>query len=255
MKNVIRRLFNGVCRLASRGAFPGSEGLTREKIAGRYLKGNGIEIGALHKPLRVPPAAKVKYLDRMSSEALRKHYPELNDVPLVPVDIIDDGETLSSIDDQSLDFVIANHFLEHCQNPIDAAANMIGKLRKNGVLYMAVPDKRFSFDRGRPITGIGHLVKDFEEGPEWSRRAAFEEYVKFADRMQDETEAKKRVAYYMDIDYSIHYHVWTEFEIMELIVFLRKNLDIPFDVELVFMHEAEVIVILRKNGAGEDTKG
>jgi len=27
-----------------------------------------------------------------------------------------DGETLSSISDDSVDFVIANHMIEHCQN-------------------------------------------------------------------------------------------------------------------------------------------
>ncbi len=74
-------------------------GLDREAIAAHYLRGEGIEIGALHNPLRLPRAAHVRYVDRMSREDLRKHYPELSRRDLVPVDIIDDGERLSTLQD------------------------------------------------------------------------------------------------------------------------------------------------------------
>ncbi len=89
--------------------------ITRDTVAATYIQGNGIEIGALHNPLRVPPGVKVAYVDRLSVQDLRKHYPELNDKELVNVDIIDDGEKLSTIADASTDFVIANHFIEHTQ--------------------------------------------------------------------------------------------------------------------------------------------
>ena len=44
--------------------------------------------------------------------------------PFVPVGCIDDGERLGKIADASQDFVIANHFLEHCQDPILALLNI-----------------------------------------------------------------------------------------------------------------------------------
>ena len=221
--------------------------LSREDIAGRYLNGDGIEIGALHKPLKVSPSTSVKYLDRMSAESLRQHYPELNELPIVPVDIIDDGETLATISDASQNFVIANHFFEHCQNPIQAISNMLRVLRHDGVLYLSIPDKRYTFDRDRPVTKLSHLIKDYSEGPEWSRKPAFKEYVRFVDKIEDETEAQKKVAHYLAMDYSIHYHVWTEIEMLELLVFLSQNLEIPFLVELVVKNDIEVIMILRKD--------
>jgi len=221
--------------------------LSREDIARRYLNGSGIEIGALHKPLKVSPSTRVKYLDRMSAESLRQHYPELNELPIVPVDIIDDGETLATISDASQDFVIANHFFEHCQNPIKAVSNMLRVLRHDGVLYLSIPDKRYTFDRDRPVTKLAHLIKDYSEGPDWSRKPAFEEYVRFVDKIKDETEAQKKVAHYLAMDYSIHYHVWTEIEMLELLVFLNQNLKIPFFVELVVKNDIEVIMILRKD--------
>lgn len=241
--NIIRRVIDRFC---SPGSSANDRGLSREGIAERYLTGDGIEIGALHNPLKVPAAAKVKYLDRMPSEMLRKHYPELDGMPLVSVDVIDDGENLATVSDLSLDFVIANHFIEHCQNPIKAVTNMLRVLRDNGVLYLSIPDKRYTFDRARPVTAMDHIIRDYYEGPEKSRKSTFEEWVRFVNDIKDETMAEKKVAYLMGIDYSIHYHAWTEIEMMELIVFLRKNLGIPFVVELIFKNDIEVIMILRK---------
>ena len=89
------------------------ENALRRQIAWRYLSGNGIEVGALHSPLEVPSNATVRYVDRMPVDEVRKQYPELAEYHLVEVDIIDDGEILSSIADSSVDFVIANHMIEH----------------------------------------------------------------------------------------------------------------------------------------------
>jgi predicted SAM-dependent methyltransferase len=220
--------------------------LSREGLAARYLSGDGIEIGALHMPLLIPASAKVRYLDRMSEADARKHYPELIGWPLVHVDIIDDGEKLETVKDLSLDFVIANHFLEHCQNPIYAVSNMLRVLKKRGVLFLTIPDMRFTFDKKRPVTPIEHLVKDYREGPENSRRSAFEEYVRCVDGIEDPKQAGERVKHYMDIDYSIHFHAWTEFEMLELLAFLKKDLAFVFDVEMVFKRDYEIIMILRR---------
>src|SRR5206468_5202374 len=107
----------------------GAARFDRRSVAAHYISGSGIEIGALHNPLEVSRSAKVRYVDRMSAEALREHYPELKDKALVHVDIIDDGETLGTVGDATQDFVIANHFLEHCQNPLLTLRNIFRKLR------------------------------------------------------------------------------------------------------------------------------
>ena len=84
------------------------EVISREVVANTYLSGTGIEVGALHNPLRVPDSAKGLYVDKLLVEGLRKHYPELNDVELVNVDIMADGERREMIGDETQDFVIAN---------------------------------------------------------------------------------------------------------------------------------------------------
>jgi predicted SAM-dependent methyltransferase len=179
---------------------------------------------------------------------LRKEYPELDAVDLVNVDILADGERLESIADQSQDFVIANHFIEHCQDPIAAILNMFRVLKPTGVLYLAIPDKRNSFDSERPVTPLSHLLRDHTEGPEWSRSQHFEEWTRLVAKVTDDAEVKRRVAELARTNYSIHFHVWTPIEMMELILAIRKMTE--FEVELFYEHGAEAICILRKAAVG-----
>ena len=144
--------------------------LSREFIAACHIRGDGIEVGALQAPLPLPPAARVKYVDRMANERLRAHYPELSGQPLVDVDVVDDGETLASFADASLDFVVANHFLEHCQDPIATFASFLRVLRPGGIVYAAVPDKRHTFTSDRATTTLEHLLRDHRDGPTTSRQ-------------------------------------------------------------------------------------
>lgn len=221
--------------------------MNQYSVASMYIKGSGIEIGALHNPLRITSSAKVKYVDRMTITELRKQYPELDTQELVDIDIIDDGEQLTKIIDSTQDFVIANHFLEHCQNPIGAIRNMLRVLKQGGILYLSIPDKRYSFDTDRPITSIDHLLKDYYEDPEWSKRQHLEEWVKHIDKIKDDAEAEQRILHLMNLDYSIHYHAWTQTEMLELIVTLKKRLQFNFEVALICKNMGEVIIILRKN--------
>ncbi|MDO8444899.1 MAG: methyltransferase domain-containing protein [Deltaproteobacteria bacterium] len=229
-----------------RGRSVETEVITRDLIANTYLNGAGIEIGALHNPLRVPGHVRVKYVDRMPAEDLRKHYPELGTHNLVKIDVIDDGERLAGFEDQSQDFVIANHFLEHSQNPIGVVNNQLRVIKSNGILYLAIPDKRYTFDIDRPVTSFEHLVRDFEDGPGWSRRQHFEEWVTLVGKTQGIEEIARRTNQLLEIDYSIHYHVFTASEIMEFFSRLKRYVKYAFETELMFKNNAEVIVILRR---------
>lgn len=220
--------------------------LSRELIAETYLRGEGIEIGALHNPLKVPASANIKYVDRLGVPQLREQYPELNDKELVEVDILDDGERLSTIPDSSQDFVIANHFVEHCQDPIGAVLAMFRVLKPDGILYLAIPDKRCCFDSDRPVTPVDHLIRDHVEGPEWSRGQHFEEWVRLVNKISDENEAQEKIAELSGKNYSIHFHAWTPFEMLEFFVTLRKMT--PFEIDLCLHHDGvEVIFILRNS--------
>ncbi|HEX4435956.1 MAG TPA: class I SAM-dependent methyltransferase [Solirubrobacteraceae bacterium] len=218
----------------------------RRRLAGRYLRGKGVEIGALHAPLPTPARAEVSYVDRMTVADLRRHYPELADERLVEVDIVDDGERLLTQDDASADFVIANHFIEHTEDPIGTLANHLRVLRPGGVLFMGVPDRRFTFDCNRPATGLAHLVADHERGPAASRRMHFEEWAKLVEGVPAE-QVQPRARELEAENYSIHFHVWTAPEFAELLEYGREQARLPFSVETVQPNEHEFIVILRRD--------
>lgn len=222
----------------------------RQELASQYLQGSGLEIGALHNGLWVPRGVRVQYVDRMSVADLRRQYPELNGHPLIEADILDDGEKLATVSDGSQDFIIANHFLEHSQNPIGTMERHLQVLKPNGILYLAVPDKRWTFDVRRPLTPLEHLVRDYEEGSDWSFEDHFREWVELVEKQTDPDLVDERVRQLIAMNYSIHFHVWTQWALVELLLDLRRRLAIAFEIETVVLNRrrsfAESIVILRK---------
>lgn len=218
--------------------------LNREGLASIYLRGNGIEVGALHSPLKVPSDAKVRYVDLKMPEELQKFYVGLTDIK-VP-DILTDGEKLTGVKDESQDFVIANHLLEHCEDPIGTIENFLRVVKRNGILFLALPDKRFTFDARRPLTTFEHLLRDYREGGEWSRFGHHEEVHRLIFGITDE----KQVRRHMETMADTHYHVWTQIEMLEMVVRLRRELAFDFELETFLNHPPlEAILIIRKGAA------
>lgn len=217
-------------------------------MAREYLRGQGLEIGALHLAMELPVNSHARYVDRMSIPDLLRQYPELAEHPLVPVDIIDNGETLATIPSASQDFVIASHFIEHTQDPIGSLENWLRVLKPGGIAFIIVPHKAHTFDKDRPTTSLAHLQRDHSEGPQWSRRAHFEEWVRLVNRL-NESEVDAFVEKIMAMDYSIHFHVWTELEFLEMLHYCFQELKFPGSLEMFRKNEMEFIVILRKQPA------
>lgn len=134
--------------------------LQTKYLVKKNIYGHGIETGALYNPLWVLLNMEVKYVYRYSKSTLISKYLELGKLNLINVNIVDDGEKLSTIPDNSLDFIIYNHMLEHCQNPIGTIRNHIVKLKRGGILYYAIPNKNFTFDKLRKLTNFKHLLND-----------------------------------------------------------------------------------------------
>jgi len=180
----------------------------------------------------------------MTVAGLRQHYPELANAPLVETDIVDDGETLATIADATQDFVIANHFIEHCENPLLTFRNLLRVLKPGGIVFMAVPDKRFTFDVDRPCTTLDHVLRDFSEGPEWSKRQHYEEWSRLVNKHTDPSEVNAEAQHLIDMKYSIHFHVWSAPELLELVQALRRI--VQFELELFLRNGMESLIILRK---------
>jgi glycosyltransferase involved in cell wall biosynthesis/SAM-dependent methyltransferase len=216
-----------------------------------FIKGRGIEVGALQNPLPVSEATQVRYVDRLSKEDLYRHYPELMQYNLVDPDILDNGEDLSTLADCSQDFVIANHFLEHCENTLKALRSFARVLRPGGRVFIALPDKRFTFDQNREVTTLAHSIADYAYGAAISRRVHFQEWASLVEPFfgrcyKSGEEMEARTDQLMKEDYSIHFHCWTPNEVHELLEYAIDKLCFPFAVEYFLSTEEEMILILRR---------
>lgn len=74
---------------------------------------------------------------------------------------IEEGANLSVIKDDTYDFILASHSLEHIANPLKALKEWLRVLKRGGVLLAILPDKRYTFDHKRPVTAFGHLLEDY----------------------------------------------------------------------------------------------
>ena len=223
----------------------------REDLARRWLTGNGIEVGALHKPLPVPAGVGVSYVDRMSTAELHGHYPEIPVMSLVPVDRVDDGERLETFGDSSQDFIIGNHLLEHCENPIGVLSAWMRVLKPGGIVYMAVPDKRFTFDSRRLSTDWPHLLADRHDGGISSRAGHYREWAEMVEGLIGSAAAVRAQAL-MAARYSIHFHVWTTTTLMAFLERCSHGLQLGFALREKVRNGAETLVVLQKLGAAQD---
>jgi len=215
----------------------------RRRLARRYIRGEGIEIGGLNEPLRLPRGASARYVDRLGTAALRERFPELAGEELVEVDVVDEGETLGTFANGSQDFVVANHFLEHTEDPIAALASQLRVLRLGGIAFLAIPDKRFTFDREREPTTVEHVLRDHGGGPAASRRAHYEDWAAHVVWADDPVAEGARLD---EAGAEIHFHVWTREGFGELLTRARDVLNMPFDLLALEPNRHEFIVILRK---------
>jgi SAM-dependent methyltransferase len=250
MHKVLRRKVRRAKDAARKVVYPSERRhvAVRRHLAGRYLSGDGLEVGALHLPLRLPRGARARYVDRMGVDDLRAHYPELDEYELVTPDFIDDGEGLTSVPSGSMDFVVVNHLIEHCQDPIGALEAQARVLREDGILYLAAPDRRRTdFDRNRPETPLEHLVRDYEEGPEWSRAQHYEEWTRLAIGVPADEVAEHAAQLEAD-DYSIHFHTFTLSSFLGLLLRCREAYGLPLEVVATETNNHEFIVIARRLG-------
>jgi hypothetical protein len=233
--------------------------LDRHWISNHYIKGNGIEIGAHHFPFPLnKQVTKTTYIDKWSKPELIKLFPEIQNKKTIPeTQLIENGETLKSIPNESQDFVLASHVFEHFESPYTGLENHLRVLKKDGIIFYAIPEMSQTFDKNRKPTAHDHVTYDYHADPKRSlappteRELSFwesclvehhKEFCKVVDGIDlTDEQALKSIREGRDV----HYHCWDEKGILEL--FARHPITrYSFKIELYAHAGHEVFVVLKK---------
>jgi SAM-dependent methyltransferase len=145
-------------------AFPGhGAGLNyRQKLVGLLdLSGTGAELGPLNIPMLSKDECRVLYLDHLDTAGLKEKYGGLAGIVEIDRPMVGDSieETLEA--DAPLDFIVTSHVMEHVPNPIRWMREAASVLRVGGLLAIAIPDRRFTFDMFREESRASDLVDAF----------------------------------------------------------------------------------------------
>lgn len=131
--------------------------------------GRGLEIGALMKPIVTKDMGRIEYVDRASTEELRRWYANQGHVDpsdLVEVDHIWGAQTLLDCvgGERRYDYVVASHVMEHVPDLLGWLQEIASVLVDGGVASLAVPDKRYTFDVLRRTSSASELVDAYVRG-------------------------------------------------------------------------------------------
>jgi len=142
--------------------------------------------------------------------------------------------------------VIANQVLEHLENTLQALQSMLRVVKKGGVVFLSLPDKRFTFDVDRPATRFAHVLEDYRSGAQVSRESHYREWIELVEKLPL-AQIPERLNVLMNVlNYPIHFHAWTPFELFELFEQARTVLPYSYEIECFKANEAEALFVLRR---------
>ncbi len=227
--------------------------LTARDTATRWCRGLGVEIGAFKSPI---PGIQPIYVDKFTNYANEpthaQYFGEATELPFAS---------------ESLDYVASSHVLEHTANPVKALNEWHRVLKPGGVVYMVVPDKRFTFDLPRETTSATHMIEDFLNGVDDTDPTHIEDFVyginwsEFSPNdspeegkaKRDELAASYKWATAHQNIINIHFHVFTEQSLLDLINAVNESPSVPhcWTIEKTATRFPEetpngILVVLRK---------
>jgi SAM-dependent methyltransferase len=127
----------------------------------------GLEIGALCDPVVPRDCSGISYVDHLDTAGLRKKYekdPHVDIERIVPVRYVwTGGPLVDVVGSKRFDYVVASHVAEHVPDLIGWFKHIAQVLRAGGLLALAVPDMRYTFDCQRNLTTIADLLQAYFE--------------------------------------------------------------------------------------------
>lgn len=150
----------------------------------------------------------------------------------------------TKLKEKSYDFILSSNNLEHIANPLKALEQWLSILKKEGIIILILPVKKYNFDHNRNTVEFSHLLDDYNRNISENDMSHYDEIISLHDLKKDSYEG----TYKEFIERSkknhenrcFHQHIF-DFKVLEEIGF-NFNLKIIEEVNLVF----ESMIVLKK---------
>jgi SAM-dependent methyltransferase len=158
---------------------------------------------------------------------------------------ISEGASLGFAGDDSYDFLLSSHSLEHHANVIKALKEWKRVVRPGGLLLIVVPDKNHTFDHKRAFTPFEHFLADEAAGVEETDLTHLDEILQLHDLSKDpgagDFERFKQRCLENYKNRCLHQHVFSFENLARLAAYLQLEV-----LETIFVPPYHNMVFLRK---------
>jgi SAM-dependent methyltransferase len=242
---------------------------------------DGLEIGPLCNPIvsKSESGGRIGYVDIANAEKLielNKVFKNVRLDEIVETDFIVGEKSLPElVGEKKYDYVVASHVIEHVPNMLGWLKELGAVLKDDGILSLAIPDKRYTFDLLREPSTPGMLIEAYllhrrQPGPREVFDFAFQARTIDAAKAWDAAVDKTNLPPFVDLDdaYLIarycldhykdaHVNVFTPASFLDLIE-ITSRLDLVDFTLLDFLDTAqntdEFFVSMVRNRRAENRK-
>jgi SAM-dependent methyltransferase len=153
-----------------------------------------------------------------------------------------DGSDLSIIANDSYDFVLSSHNLEHFANPVKALKEWQRVTRPNGSLVLVLPNYANTFDHRREPTAVSHMLEDFNRDTQEDDLTHLPEILSKHDLSMDRPagspEEFRERSLNNFTNRCLHHHVFNEYNSRELLTHIGMDVlsvetALPFHIFLL----------------------
>lgn len=192
----------------------GQRGFAPMRLARRYCRGMGIELGAsASNPFNLPGArncapysADPSDPDHGDFEIYREEQVRLGGA-WAPVDLVGEADAIP-VPDGSQDYVLSSHVVEHVPDLISAFLEWNRVLRPGGIVFMIFPKRdALPLDASRPVTPLEEFIEDYR-----TRQTLHTHPIPPGERVRG------------------HYHVFTLESMLALIDWCNRELGLSWEV-------------------------
>lgn len=212
-----------------------------------YLKGKGLEVGPGENPYAT--SNKTMYLEKFVAN-YRDLFPNAK-----TQNYIEGTAESIPVDDNEFEFIVSAHCLEHCIDTIKVLKEFIRVCKSGAVIVLILPHCERTFDKGRKLSKLDKHVEDFqlsvsdddcldESGRHYD---IFNEFLNIScipfnhhwmkDAMNEDDSFNKKWIIENNL---LHYHAWTQTEIMDLFNYLGCKILMSFE-EMPGRHDSFIV--------------